>query len=467
MSHRMTIFCLALSVYFTGRIGSAQPPITQATIGAAIPKEVVDGSGADLPVAVSALPLDFFDDFSWRSFVALNWPAVVGQRGVADTTKTIKDAGPRVWETWKAAYEIVQPQGAQPSEWASLDAITPCSDVPQANSGLVRILGAHQRFHDFNEAGFGAFNDSGPLVCQNRTYTRYEVRVNKEEFNFIRDKKLYLRSTLLQLQSPLRFTSGSIEVKASWREFKGDEPADFVKTFYTIKAKVQDPVTNTCAEKQMGLVGLHIVQKTPLRPQWVWSSFEHVRNVPKTGVTPNAGDRFSYNDPAKPQSTSAQSPTISPTNPPAANPMPTQVVRELPLHPPGGGAIGTEAANARYQAALAGSVWANYMLVCTQWPTRTKDPNVVPPDNIQGDPFPDPTSSTTTVTNTTLETYTQQFTSCMDCHDAARVSNTDFVFFIQFYSFNDTGFAGLQPRGIDALQEKIRQAKKKKAGKAN
>src|SRR4029079_465257 len=115
--------------------------------------------------------------------------------------------------------------------------------------------------------------------------------------------------------------------------------------------------------------------------------------------------------------TDGQLPTIEPANPPQANPAGTQVVRELSLHPALGGAIGTEATNLRYRTALAGTVWENYMLVCTQWPTQTSDSNVTPPDNIRGNPFPDADAPDTTVTNTTLETYTQQFTSCMACHD--------------------------------------------------
>ena len=35
----------------------------------------------------------------------------------------------------------------------------------------------------------------------------------------------------------------------------------------------QNPVT-------LGLVGLHIVHKTDSEPQWIWSTFEHVNNVP-------------------------------------------------------------------------------------------------------------------------------------------------------------------------------------------
>ena len=30
----------------------------------------------------------------------------------------------------------------------------------------------------------------------------------------------------------------------------------------------------------MGLIGFHAVHKTVGRPQWIWTSFEHVKNVP-------------------------------------------------------------------------------------------------------------------------------------------------------------------------------------------
>src|SRR5690348_15782117 len=36
-------------------------------------------------------PIDFFDTYSWRIFIALNWPAAQGQRGVPDGAKSISD----------------------------------------------------------------------------------------------------------------------------------------------------------------------------------------------------------------------------------------------------------------------------------------------------------------------------------------------------------------------------------------
>ncbi len=68
-------------------------------------------------------PFPAFDNFAWRAFIALNWPSLpdLAHRGEPDRTKTIGDAGPRVWETFKSRYELFQ-LGADgkplpPSSW--------------------------------------------------------------------------------------------------------------------------------------------------------------------------------------------------------------------------------------------------------------------------------------------------------------------------------------------------------------
>ena len=55
-------------------------------------------------------PFPAFDNFAWRAFIALNWPSLpdLAHRGEPDRTKTIGDAGPRVWETFKSRYELFQ-----------------------------------------------------------------------------------------------------------------------------------------------------------------------------------------------------------------------------------------------------------------------------------------------------------------------------------------------------------------------
>ena len=85
-------------------------------------------------------------------------------------------------------------------------------------------------------------------------------------------------------------------------------------------AHVLDPVTGQCAPTLVGLVGLHIVQKTKSRPQWIWSTFEQVDNVPPAQAGAAA---FAFNNATgTPMPTSnpypldrvLQAPTASPFN---------------------------------------------------------------------------------------------------------------------------------------------------------
>ena len=54
-------------------------------IGFQMPSEV------DAPVDPDANQIATFDDYSWRAFIALNWPAKMGVRGVPDECKKIGD----------------------------------------------------------------------------------------------------------------------------------------------------------------------------------------------------------------------------------------------------------------------------------------------------------------------------------------------------------------------------------------
>jgi hypothetical protein len=55
-------------------------------------------------------PFPAFDNFAWRAFVALNWPSLLNpaHRGEPDRAKALGDPGPRVWETFKARYELFE-----------------------------------------------------------------------------------------------------------------------------------------------------------------------------------------------------------------------------------------------------------------------------------------------------------------------------------------------------------------------
>ncbi|HEY0512212.1 MAG TPA: hypothetical protein VGH73_09925 [Thermoanaerobaculia bacterium] len=416
-----------------GLLGLAPMDLAQAQPGRGIPEPTI---GPDVPKEVEIAgepPIAFFDDFSWRSFVALNWPADVSrdQRGVPDRSRKIGDVSvPTVWDTWKADFELFQPKGAPPSEWASYQAVNPCETEgwPLPVDNHPKILAQFSKLGGLNQAGFGV--DGPALVSQNRAYVRYEVRINRLEHDFIRDRKLYLAANLpKQGDPPLAFTSNSIEVKGAWREVHGDEMASMGGRYYIVKARVMNPVKGVCEDKSMALVGFHIVQKTPQFPQWVWSTFEQEDNVPEAGGA--LGHPFSLNDgdPGRQKMIPEKAPKpLGPDNPPQENPAAMQVVRLNPI------AGSTQETNARYQAALKGTVWAHYRLVMTQWPTDTTKPD--------GVPFPRPGTPNppTNTANTAMETYFQQTSqSCMKCHDLARRKGLDFVWFVPLRAYTPEG----------------------------
>jgi len=381
-------------------------------------------------------PFPFFDNYSWRSFIALNWPAFddPAKRGQPDRSKPFGDAsGPRVWTTWKSRIEIFQPGGKDPSAWTSYEGVNPCG--PSFTNDVV-TLSAFTAFGDFNQAVFSLGDLGNPLVAQNQTYVRYEVRVNQTEFDSIVRNRWYIEANLPKPENPVPFGQGSTEVKAAWRVLTDRDTSAMRARYYIVHdANVFDVAANKCVSRDIALVGFHIVTKTPHRPQWIWSTFEQVDNVPglTTEPKPPTGIALSFNDPSKPQALDpARRPkAISPTNPPVASPAPMQVVRKQQIQPE------TMKMNNAYWSlpGIKGTVWENYMLVATQWPTQ-----ISPEDpNNDGKPFPDGGSE---IANTTMETYFQfDGGSCMTCHQISNEQGRDFVMFVTMDAFRPGALA--------------------------
>jgi hypothetical protein len=415
------ILCWLSAISMSGEDLPHPTPVVSLTM----PGEV------DAPVDPDANEIAVFDDYSWRAFIALNWPAKPGIPAVPDETKKIGDYADRgakvVWGTWKTDVELFRSEGMVSSNESSLDGSPPCDD-PSSGPRPTMVIGSFGIFRDFNQAGNGRLG--GPLVAQNHTYVRFEVRLNPVEFAFIRDHPIDGQLKMPGAGAPkLRFPNNSIAVKAAWKIIKEEELPAAQSRYYLVDAMVLDPMTNTCKMQKMGLVGLHIVQKTLRRPQWVWSSFEQVDNVPEPGTAPSLGRRFSFNDPSKPQvlDPAIAPPPISKSNPPLQNPRVMQVIRSKKI------ADSTRKTNEDYRALLKGTVWENYVLVMTQWP---KFPQ---PEEENGAPFPGPFTGPdpmTNIANTTMETYFQKSasTSCMNCHDTARRQGSDFVWFLQLHA---------------------------------
>lgn len=253
-----------------------------------------------IPDGFIDVPVNYFDDFAWREFLALMWPAAPGQRGVANRNKTVAAAGPRVFETLKSMWEVFHEDGSTPvTDFQVYDkgVNNACNASPQFGDV---VLASFSGIDDIGQAGAGEF--AGPLAAQNGRYVRYQTLYNRVAFEFLVSKRLYLRSNLPAVPSPrpatpvIEFPIGSVVLKAAWLDMTGFAPAQ-VKRYYTRAATVRDPNTGACSRVTMGLVGLHIVQKTASRPQWIWSSFEQIDAVPPSRFGEHV--KFTFHDGGK------------------------------------------------------------------------------------------------------------------------------------------------------------------------
>ena len=375
------------------------------------------------------------DNFAWRAFVALNWPSLTdsAHRGVPDRTKTPGDPGPRVWETFKARYELFQVgrdgRPIAPKPWATYQAANPCgADV----DGRSKTLATFEAFMDFNQAGSLGV-PANPLVAQNRTYTRFETRLNEPEYSALSGWSQ--GKNLPDQHHPAQLPAGSIAVKAAWRLLTAaDTPAVRARYYVVQNANVVDVAKTlaarrvVCSKSDIALVGLHLVIRTKHRPQGVWASFEHVDNVPRAGATEpdatDAGVPYSYFDGSNPNLGlwphfgSPGTFPVSLDHPPDINPEPMQVVRRQPIH------RSTVALSRNYWTlpGIKGTVWEHYMLVAVQWPSHARP---VDPNN-DGVFFPEARKEN--LANTTMETYFQDPpSSCMSCHQVFNARGHDFV----------------------------------------
>jgi hypothetical protein len=378
--------------------------------------------GLRFPAVVPTAPLDVdfvcpqtienrqkaFDLFSWSSFIALNWPAAADGRPLCGTIGENPDA-PRVWETFIAAPQVFKAAGAKPDPWGGSDS-TLGEKFPGIKAGQRAFYAATKAaLSDFLLAGFGPLKFPA-IADTNGMYVFYEIKLNKVEYDYVVSNTLYSaagQAEFLGRPAEIDFPKGSrttnragcIEVKAAWKQLgPGDDP----KRFYVVSAVRVDPVTHTPSPQSIpfGLVGLHVATRTEQAQKWVWSTFEHVDNAPDVGEA-RLKPRYSFNDPTKAQP--AEGFGYKPTNlKPVANPTtPTQITRVL--NNPVVGSPWMRALNEGMQQKLAGTVWANYRLVTTQWP----GPNGAVPDS---------------VTNPVTETYIQRDSSqgsCMACHTQA------------------------------------------------
>lgn len=440
-------------LFLLGAIGTAQaatPAPPQPVINGTIPMQVPLPPNLKNPTQVSLRP--YFDVFSWQTFIALSWPAKAGVRGVADQPNNSKvflsasNTAPLVWGTYKEAYELYGTGSKTPTPWQSNDVpVNPCgSSTPAGAKLLTKVTKPDNLMDEVNQAF------SYPLIDQNKNYVYAEVRFNQAYYDFVLSNGYYLLPNLAKgqrahpdtgIQMPMADaatkTEGAIMLKGSWRQLiKGKD--DFSRYYVVENAQVYNPDSKTCSPQTMGLVGFHIAYKLKDFPEWVWSTFEQVDNVPADDGSKSSVPYSFNNGTDNPKTVGGYA--NRPANPsPPLQPMdqrvPAQLTRfnPIPTTPAG---FSTVDLNKTYRTLLKGTVWQNYELVGTQWPFNAgqfvlaEQGGVYPQD--AGGAFP-PNG----VLNTSMESFVQSTSdaagaggnSCMSCH--YRASQSDFSWALQ------------------------------------
>lgn len=340
------------------------------------PKAVHRDSAAPAVFAAKRVPVDprsrgsagVLSDpgqFSVDAFIFLNWPAIVGQRGVINTTVPLGQ-GSAVWETFKNATEIYLPAGATPCSWTTVCEL-PTGVTPPTLQQLQQTLGPT----DSNWLHFLAQDrmiDGQQVVDANTSVIRYDVRCNQDHFNYVvanaSGYPLYTLEGQEQALSDSGFTfnfpSNALEVKAAWRVLN---PTDDASRYWTAYGAYYDANQNLVYAK-IGLTAFHIISNAT--PGWIWMTYEQVDNPTAT---------FKYflgqkGSPVGPNRT---------VNPAAAG------------------------FNAQLATWTQGTKWQFYQII--GWQTTMTDP--------AGKPV--------ILANSNIETYFPRTSSCMSCHDMANI----------------------------------------------
>jgi hypothetical protein len=205
------------------------------------------------------------DEYAWRLFVALNWPADAAT-GAADAAGSLSADRPTVWESWANANDIYRDDGADPGPYA-----------PQRSAGSTPAqrfeTGSLKTLPNLRHIVRGKMVSSIEPLADAARLT--EVHMNRASFEYIRGRELYNLDGQIrayETRTAVAFPAGAKQVKASWRPISEAERA----RYHTLEVTMVDG-----SRRLYGLTALHIVTKD--LPSWFWATFEHVDNAHSDG----------------------------------------------------------------------------------------------------------------------------------------------------------------------------------------
>jgi hypothetical protein len=387
-----------------------------------------------------------FDFYSWLTFIAMNSPAdgkVIGQgpRPGGDARTKWEDL-----QNYRPLADVMQGDGSKPV-WGA-------RNVPEACKPLD---GPGKIIFQLGEEAFNQPFKTGPLIDQDGNYALFDILMNQPMFDYIVDNGLFSKQGQEAFGETVEFPTGinpgkdkngvpfpgrmgAIMLKVSYR-ILDPKNANLISQFHTSDALIYFPgppatkQPKACVEKKLGLVGFHVGHKTNFASQWVWTSFEHISNAPTVDDVANGNLLSRYNFFSAACKTNCPAKNNTPPQPwdpdlglKFKGDYRSQVVREKMI--PSFVQKEVTDLNTPFRATLKSTVWENYMLLATQWPSDTFS---------KTDPLGAP--APTYLANTTLETYSQgkiplASSSCMACHGNATTQHvpataSDFTFILE------------------------------------
>jgi hypothetical protein len=218
------------------------------------------------------------DEYAWRLFVALNWPADNSTRQ-ADPSKVFGEAGPVVWEVWKNANEVFLQDGIDPGSWSSNNNQDDAAPMERFNAFTpLQQINARHIVNGVMVPMTDSANDPQQLR---------EMHMNQVTFEYIRANELYSldgQLTRYGQKNPIAFPLGAKEIKAEWQPIDSKSRSKY----HTLELRTANGGT-----RLYGLTALHVLSKD--LPNWFWATFEHVDNPSRTAAEPwlrNSVDRF-------------------------------------------------------------------------------------------------------------------------------------------------------------------------------
>ncbi len=473
--------CLGLAVFFSLWIGCADPssktPTDTETASEPAPADdAAQCNTGSLPgnfATTGALDLQpSLDFFSWSTFLYLN----------------TQSGGSPVWSNWSSSVDLLKPieDGAsEPTPYGTHYYPEECQSIDGYQN--YRVIDQVDKVNDslFEAKTQGLSGD--PVVDSNGNFIRYEILLSEATYNDIASKGYYTASGQAEgvnlicadtetNTGPSDPHSGAMNLKLAWME--NPAAGHDAGTYYSEEFLVYTPADMTsnnqatCTLTTHYLVGMHIARKTQAQQAWIWSTFEHANNAPNctdlvpaahsheqntscpaltanaynftpsTNTCTAAGDGACASCNSGPASNCSSSTGYCVDAPPAAAGGYSTLCRQVDSY--------DTSTNTTCQAQEAGTVWANYDLISTQWfsdgdnsfpsncdanqSSKVYDGSNVSKTLIRPQVTIQNNEQAPYLANTSMESYERS--NCMGCHSKAVQSgtedgpSTDFVYYL-------------------------------------